>query len=49
MIDIMNIQPHEVSADLKGYAIGIYGGPGLGKTSTALQSEKALLIAAEQG
>lgn len=31
MIDILNIDPHEVSADLKGYAIGIYGGPGLGK------------------
>lgn len=31
MIDILNLAPHEVSTDLKGYAIGIYGGPGLGK------------------
>lgn len=31
MIDILNVKPHEVSTDLKGYAIGIYGGPGLGK------------------
>lgn len=49
MIDILNVEPHEVSTDLKGYAIGIYGGPGLGKTTTALQSEKPLLIAAEKG
>lgn len=31
MIDILNLKPHEVSTDLTGYAIGIYGGPGLGK------------------
>ena len=31
MIDILSIEPHKVSADLRGYAIGIYGGPGLGK------------------
>ena len=49
MIDILNLEPHEVSADLKGYAIGIYGGAGLGKTTTALQAEKPLLVAAEKG
>ena len=49
MIDILNINPHEVSLDLKGYAIGIYGGPGLGKTTTAVQAERPLLIAAEKG
>ena len=49
MIDILNINPHEVSLDLRGYAIGIYGGPGLGKTTTAVQAERPLLIAAEKG
>lgn len=49
MIDILNLAPHEVSTDLKGYAIGIYGGPGLGKSSTAMQAESPLLIAAEKG
>ncbi len=29
MIDLLNIKPHEVSADLQGYAIGIYGLPGM--------------------
>jgi hypothetical protein len=28
MQDILKIQPHEVSKDLKGYVIGIYGDPG---------------------
>ena len=45
----MNLQPHEVSNDLAGYAIGIYGGTGLGKTTSALQAPQALLIAAEKG
>ena len=49
MIDILNIEPHQVSADLKGYAIGIYGAPGVGKTSTALKASRTLLLACEAG
>lgn len=49
MIDLLNIKPHEVASDLKGYAIGIYGDPGVGKTTLALKAPNALLIAAEAG
>jgi len=49
MIDILNIEPHEVSSDLSGYAIGVYGSAGLGKTTVALKSDKSLLFAAEKG
>lgn len=49
MIDLLNIQPHKVSSDLKGYAICIYGDIGSGKTTEALKAEKPLLVAAEAG
>lgn len=28
MKNLLDLQPHKVSADLKGYVIGIYGQPG---------------------
>lgn len=28
MKNLLDLQPHQVSADLRGYVIGIYGQPG---------------------
>ena len=48
-IDIFSIQPHEVSRDLKGYTVLLYGQPKTGKTTTAAKFPKALLLAFETG
>lgn len=49
MIDLANIKPHEVSSDIKGYVIGLYGPPGCGKTTLASKNPKTLLLACEKG
>ena len=48
-IDLLQIQPHQVSRDLSGYITYIYGAPKVGKTSLAAQTKDSLLIAAEKG
>jgi hypothetical protein len=48
-IDIFNIQPHEVSRDLRGYSVMFYGEPKSGKTTTASKFPKSLIIAFEKG
>lgn len=49
MIDIFAIQPHEVSKDLRGYSVMLYGDPKSGKTTTASKFPKSLLLAFEKG
>ena len=49
MIDIFSIKPHEVSRDLCGYTVLLYGQPKTGKTTTAAQFPQALLCAFETG
>lgn len=49
MLDIFNVKPHEVSRDLKGYSVLLYGEPKSGKTTTASQFPKSLIIAFEKG
>lgn len=49
MIDILNIEPNEVSSDITGYAIGIMGPPGCGKTTLGTRVPKSLLLATEPG
>ena len=49
MINLLEVQPHQVSGDLKGYVIGIYGEPGVGKTTLASKIDGALLLALEPG
>ena len=49
MIDIFAIKPHEVSRDLCGYTVLLYGQPKTGKTTTAAQFPPALLCAFETG
>ena len=48
-IDLLQIQPHQVSRDLSGYITYIYGAAKVGKTSLAAQTKDCLLIAAEKG
>lgn len=48
-IDIFSIQPHEVSRDLCGYTVLLYGAPKTGKTTIASQFPQALLLAFETG
>lgn len=48
-INIFDIQPHQVSRDLRGYSIFFYGEPKSGKTTTASKFENNLLLAFEKG
>lgn len=48
-IDIFTIKPHQVSRDLKGYTILLYGDPKSGKTTTASRFPNSLLLAYEKG
>lgn len=45
MVDIFAVKPHQVSKDLKGYALMFYGEPKSGKTTTAAKFPKSLLLA----
>ena len=36
-IDLLNLTPHQVSRDLRGYSVFFYGDPKTGKTTTAMQ------------
>ncbi len=49
MVDLLNLEPHKVSRDLRGYSILIYGDPKSGKTTIASQFPGALLLAFEKG
>lgn len=48
-IDLLNIQPHQVSRDLRGYSVFFYGDPKTGKTTTAAKFPNSLLLAFEKG
>lgn len=48
-IDIFGIEETQISRDLKGKIVTIYGDPKTGKTTTATQFPKSLLIAFEKG
>lgn len=48
-IDIFSVQPHQVSRDLRGYSVFLYGGWKTGKTTIAAKFPKALLLAFEKG
>ena len=48
-IDIFAVQPHQVSRDLRGYSVFLYGGWKTGKTVNAAKFPKALLLAFEKG
>ena len=49
VIDIFNVQPHQVSRDMRGYSVFLYGGWKTGKTTTAVKFPKHFLLAFEKG
>lgn len=46
---LLDIKPHEVSRDLRGYSVFFYGTPKSGKTTIASKFPGALLLAFEKG
>ena len=48
-IDIFAVQPHQVSRDMRGYSVFLYGGWKTGKTTTAVKFPKHFLLAFEKG
>lgn len=48
-IDLLALEPQQISKDIRGKFILLYGLPGVGKTSLAAQFDKALIIGFEQG
>ena len=48
-INLLNIQPHQVSRDMRGYSVFFYGEPKSGKTTTATKFPRHLLLAFEKG
>ena len=49
MLDLLTIQPHQVSRDLRGYSVFLYGEPKSGKTTIATKFPRHLLLAFEKG
>lgn len=48
-IDIFNVTPHQVSRNMRGYSVFLYGGWKTGKTTTAVKFPKHFLLAFEKG
>lgn len=48
-INLLNIAPHQVSRDLRGYSVFFYGDPKSGKTTIATKFPRHLLLAFEKG
>ena len=46
---LLNIKPHQVSRDLRGYSVLFYGSPKTGKTTIASKFPDSLLLAFEKG
>ena len=46
---LLDIKPHQVSRDLRGYSVFLYGAPKTGKTTIACQFPGARLLAFEKG
>ncbi len=46
---LLDIKPHEVSRDLRGYSVLFYGAPKSGKTTVASRFPGSLLLAFEKG
>ena len=48
-INLLNITPHQVSRNMRGYSVFFYGEPKSGKTTTASKFPKHLILAFEKG
>ena len=49
MLDLLNLTPHQVSRDLRGYSVLFYGEPKSGKTTTATKFPNHLILGFEKG
>ena len=49
MLDLLSLQPHQVSRNLRGYSVFFYGEPKSGKTTTATKFPKHLILGFEKG
>ena len=47
--NLLDIKPHQVSRDMRGYSVFFYGEPKSGKTTTATKFPNHLLLAFEKG
>lgn len=47
--NLLDIKPHQVSRDLRGYSVFLYGEAKSGKTTVATKFPKHLLLAFEKG
>lgn len=48
-IDLLNLQPQQISKNLKGKFIMVYGLPGCGKTTLASKFDRVLIASFEPG
>ena len=48
-LNLLDITPHQVSRDLRGYSVFLYGDPKSGKTTIATKFPRHLLLAFEKG
>lgn len=48
-MSLLDLQPHKVSRNLRGYSVFFYGQPKSGKTTIASKFPKALILAFEKG
>lgn len=48
-VSLLDLQPHKVSRDLRGYSVMFYGAPKTGKTTISSKFPGALLLAFEKG
>ena len=48
-IDLLSIEPHKVSRDLRGYSVFFYGGWKTGKTTISAKFPHSLILAFEKG
>jgi hypothetical protein len=48
-INLLDLEPHKISTDLRGYITYIYGEPKVGKTTLGSKMPKPLLLAFEKG
>jgi AAA domain len=48
-LSLLNITPHQVSRDMRGYSVFFYGEPKSGKTTIASKFPKHLILAFEKG
>ena len=48
-INLLDIAPHQVSRDMRGYSVFVYGQPKSGKTTIATRFPNHLLLAFQKG